>query len=241
LASENGDSSNDFLRKLNRFYFQSTTAVGINRCAISNSGNHTDASQFKGTPIQANMDIKDADYFHQLLQLKKAYIITEILNDGFPEHYFNFASYNELPARADVRIAILTGDATTNRIRRRTIDIQDLNGNTIVLTLWHEMALNFNVQEYEAMEKPVAIAVVSSCLRMSEGSRVAKSNVNESNITRGVLVDLSTVLSLGENTSPKRTFHALQDDDTGLMGDLMSSETDGSLNAGITILTISIL
>nr|GEZ91001.1 nucleic acid-binding, OB-fold protein [Tanacetum cinerariifolium] len=94
--------------------------------------------------------------------------LIEILNDGFPEHYFNFASYNELSARADVRIVILTavsrvhtsGDATTNRIRRR-IDIQDLDGNTIVLTLWHEMALNFNVQEYEAMEKPVVIAMES--------------------------------------------------------------------------------
>ncbi|GKB68753.1 DNA helicase [Tanacetum coccineum] len=160
----------------------------------------------KGTPIQANMDIKYADYFHQLLQLKKAYRITgfsceqrgpwertlenptshifgryieliEIPNDGFPEHYFNFASYNELPARADIRNLVLTnyvgriqvvnriyttGDATTNRIRRRTIDIQNLNGNTVVLTLWHEMALNFNVQEYEAMEKPVVITV-SSC------------------------------------------------------------------------------
>ncbi|GJZ34164.1 hypothetical protein Tco_0579600 [Tanacetum coccineum] len=150
-----------------------------------------------GNPIQANMDIKDADYFHRLLHLKKAYRITgfsceqtgprertlenptslifrryidliEIPNDGFPEPYFNFASYNELPARADVIIAILTavnrvhtsGDATRNRVRRRTIDIQDLNGNTIVLTPWHEMALNFNVQEYEPMEKPVVIAKV---------------------------------------------------------------------------------
>ncbi|GKC28828.1 hypothetical protein Tco_1036122 [Tanacetum coccineum] len=52
---------------------------------------------------------------------------------------------------------------------------------------------------------------------MSKGSRLHKSNVNESNITRGVLVDLSTVLSLGENTSPKRAFHTLQDDDTGLV------------------------
>ncbi|GKE18103.1 zinc knuckle CX2CX4HX4C containing protein, partial [Tanacetum coccineum] len=69
---------------------------------------------------------------------------------------------------------------------------------------------------------------VSSCLRMNEGSRVAKSNVNESNITKGVLVDLSIVLSLGENTSPKRAFHALQDDDTSLVGDLVSSETDGA-------------
>ncbi|GKA30240.1 hypothetical protein Tco_0716545 [Tanacetum coccineum] len=120
----------------------------------------------KGTPIQANMDIKDADYFHQLFQLKKAYRIIgfsceqtgawdrtlenptslifgrhvdliELPNDGFPEHYFNFASYNELPARADgrniplaaykaVNRVYMSGDATTNCIDRRTIDIQNL-------------------------------------------------------------------------------------------------------------------
>ncbi|GJT83671.1 hypothetical protein Tco_1058013 [Tanacetum coccineum] len=27
---------------------------------------------------------------------------------GFPEHYFNFAAYNELEQRADVKTAILT-------------------------------------------------------------------------------------------------------------------------------------
>nr|GFA69050.1 hypothetical protein [Tanacetum cinerariifolium] len=105
-------------------------------------------------------------------------ILTEILNDNFPEHYFNFASNNQLPSRDDVRIAILTavnrvhrsGDATTNRIRQRTIDIQDLNGNTIVLTPWHEMALDFNVQEYEPMEKLVVIAVSSFWVRQFNGT-----------------------------------------------------------------------
>ncbi|GKB56391.1 hypothetical protein Tco_0912577 [Tanacetum coccineum] len=90
----------------------------------------------QGTPIQANMDVKDADYFQQLLELKKAYRITgfsceqtgpwertlenpislifgryieliEIPSDGFLEHYFNFASYNELPARLNVINSIL--------------------------------------------------------------------------------------------------------------------------------------
>ncbi|GKD65091.1 hypothetical protein Tco_1307199 [Tanacetum coccineum] len=58
--------------------------------------------------IQANMDIKDVDYFHQLFQLKQPYRVLEIPNDGFPEHYFNFASYNELPARANGRNVIFT-------------------------------------------------------------------------------------------------------------------------------------
>ncbi|GJZ85918.1 nucleic acid-binding, OB-fold protein [Tanacetum coccineum] len=163
----------------------------------------------QGTPIQANMDVKDTEYFDQLLQLKKAYKISgfsceqtgvwertlenptslifgrfidllEISNDGFPEHYFNFASYNELPARTDVRNSILTdyvgcmqavnriytsGDVTTNRTRQGIIEIQNLSGNTIVLTLWHEMATNFNIQEYELMEKPVVIKVSSYRVR----------------------------------------------------------------------------
>ncbi|GJY17792.1 nucleic acid-binding, OB-fold protein [Tanacetum coccineum] len=160
----------------------------------------------KGTPIQANMDVKDTAYFDSLLQLHKAYRISgfsceqtglwertldnptslifgkfihleEVPAEDFPEHYFNFASYNELAARADVRNAILTdyigriqavsrirtsGDATSNKTHRRIIDIQNLSGNTISLTLWHDMAVNFNLQEYEALERPVVIAV-SSC------------------------------------------------------------------------------
>ncbi|GKG32167.1 hypothetical protein Tco_0427117, partial [Tanacetum coccineum] len=94
------------------------------------------------------------------------------------------------------------------------------------------------------------VKVASSCLRMSEGSRVSKSKVNESNIMRDVLasmrnygkrVDLSTMLSFGENTLPKHMFRTQQDDDTGLLRDLVWSESDSSLNTGITILTLSLL
>ncbi|GJZ46103.1 DNA helicase [Tanacetum coccineum] len=159
-----------------------------------------------GTPIQANMDAKDTEYFDQLLELHAAYRIAgfncehtlpwertldnptsltfgkfislqEIPNNDFPEHYFNFSSYNELPAKLHIRNPVLTdyigyvqgvseirtsGNVTSNRIHRRIIDIQNLSENIIRLTLWHEMALNFNLREYEAMEKPVVIAV-SSC------------------------------------------------------------------------------
>nr|GEZ79714.1 hypothetical protein [Tanacetum cinerariifolium] len=160
----------------------------------------------QGTPIQANIDVKDIAYFDRLLQLHKAYRISrfsceqtglwertldnptslifgrfiqleEVPGEDFPEQYFNFASYNELAARADVKNAILTdyighiqavsrihtsGDATSNRIHRRIIDIQNLSGNTISLALWHDMAVNFNLQEYEALEMPIVIAVSSS-------------------------------------------------------------------------------
>ncbi|GJR43766.1 DNA helicase [Tanacetum coccineum] len=92
----------------------------------------------QGTPIRANMDAKDTEYFEQLLQLHSAYRITgfsceqtipwertldnqtsltfgkfislqEIPNDDFPQHYFNFAAYNELPAKVNVKNTVLTG------------------------------------------------------------------------------------------------------------------------------------
>ncbi|GKC73958.1 nucleic acid-binding, OB-fold protein, partial [Tanacetum coccineum] len=157
----------------------------------------------QGTPIQANMDAKDTEYFDELLQLDNAYRITgfsceqtgpwertldnpvsltfgkfitlqQIPNADFPKHYFNFAAYNELPAKVNAKNPVLTdyigyiqavsgistfGSATTNRSHRRTIRIQNLSGNIIDLALWHEMALEFNVREYENMEKPVVIAL----------------------------------------------------------------------------------
>ncbi|GJZ87919.1 hypothetical protein Tco_0659701 [Tanacetum coccineum] len=62
-----------------------------------------------------------------------------------------------------------SGDATINRIHRRVIDIQNLSWDIICLTLWHDMALNFNMQEYEAMEKLVVIAVSSCWVRRFNG------------------------------------------------------------------------
>nr|GEV23946.1 DNA helicase [Tanacetum cinerariifolium] len=92
----------------------------------------------QGTPIQANMGLLDANYFDQLLQLQKAYQFTsfsceptdkwertlptktslifgrflqvqEIPCVEFPEHYFNFAAYNELQDRLTAKNPILTG------------------------------------------------------------------------------------------------------------------------------------
>ncbi|GKC55659.1 DNA helicase [Tanacetum coccineum] len=106
----------------------------------------------QGAPIQENIDVKDADYFDQLLQLHKA---NKIL--GFSCEQTDYADRIQAVSRI-----YTSGDVTTNQTHRRIIDIQNLSGNIIGLTLWHEMALNFNVQEYESLEKPVVIAV-SSC------------------------------------------------------------------------------
>ncbi|GJZ48476.1 probable aspartyl aminopeptidase [Tanacetum coccineum] len=47
--------------------------------------------------------------------------------------------------------------------------IQITCGNIIGLALWHEMALNFNVQKYQSMQKPVVIAVGSCWVRRFNG------------------------------------------------------------------------
>nr|GEV79544.1 nucleic acid-binding, OB-fold protein [Tanacetum cinerariifolium] len=93
--------------------------------------------QLKGNAIQANMDLKDEDYFDELLQLNNAYRIAcfsctptkkwqqtldnkttlnfgkytriePIPNECFPEHYFKFIAYNEVHAKADITDAPLT-------------------------------------------------------------------------------------------------------------------------------------
>nr|GEZ22480.1 hypothetical protein [Tanacetum cinerariifolium] len=85
----------------------------------------------EGNAIQANMDLKDTDYFDQLLHLNNAYRISRfwctktkkwkrtldnkttlnfgkytsikpIANDPFLEHYFKFIAYNEVQSMADV-------------------------------------------------------------------------------------------------------------------------------------------
>ncbi|PWA68283.1 nucleic acid-binding, OB-fold protein [Artemisia annua] len=103
--------------------------------------------------------------------------VAPIQDEGFQKHYFSFAAYNEVCRRADTREPILTdyigmirniggirefGDATTNIISRRNIEIQNLNGNTLMLTLWNELATGFPITTLEDMEQPVIIAA-SSC------------------------------------------------------------------------------
>ncbi|GJX23884.1 DNA helicase [Tanacetum coccineum] len=99
----------------------------------------------QGTAIQANMDAQDTEHFDRVLELGSAYRITDYI--GYIQ---------------GVSILRTSGNATGNRTQRRMIDIENLNGNIIRLTLWHEKALTFNKQEYEAMEKPVIIAVIPS-------------------------------------------------------------------------------
>ncbi|GKA35542.1 DNA helicase [Tanacetum coccineum] len=131
---------------------------------------HSNITIEVGTPIQANMEIKDAEYFEQLLQLHKAYRFS----DFSCEKTDPWEPYNEVVGRATIKQTILidyigriqavgrlitSGDATTRRTHRRTIVIQNLIGNTTGFTMWNEMALDFDTRQYDSLEKPVIIAI----------------------------------------------------------------------------------
>ncbi|GJT33080.1 DNA helicase [Tanacetum coccineum] len=103
--------------------------------------------------------------------------IIPISNTNFPEHYFNFIAYNEVNMRADIpgaplidyigciyRISdpIRSGDATRARRTRRIIDIQNLDGINLPFLIWGDEAENFDMNQYEKMEKPVIIALSSA-------------------------------------------------------------------------------
>lgn len=169
----------------------------------------------EGNAIQANVEVRDIRQFETSMEINSCYRIhrfgskttdtwqrtlqndttllfgrytqvTPMPDDGFPNHYFRFAAYNELGPRADNRDSILTdyigiirnvsrikefGNSTTNCILRKNIQIQNLNGNNITLSLWNEMAIKFEIDVAKQLEQPVIIAF-SSCLVKRFGGNI---------------------------------------------------------------------
>ncbi|GJV76883.1 DNA helicase [Tanacetum coccineum] len=104
--------------------------------------------------------------------------------EEYQKHYFNFTAYNQLGSRLNQQADPLSQNQTTltdyigcltrvgdverfgrpggNQYVLRKLDIENLSGDVIELTLWDETAENFQKAEYESMQKPVIIAV-SSC------------------------------------------------------------------------------
>ncbi|GJS49151.1 DNA helicase [Tanacetum coccineum] len=103
----------------------------------------------------------------------------------FPEHHFEFISYNQLSSRVPYRdkqdskmiYPILTDylgrvrsisditpfqDATGRQKYRRKVDIESLDGNVVEFTMWDDLATQFNKEEIEKLPPPIII-VVSSC------------------------------------------------------------------------------
>ncbi|PWA43981.1 nucleic acid-binding, OB-fold protein [Artemisia annua] len=168
----------------------------------------------QGDAIQANIDATDIYHFKPMLIPGTAYRISNFLYvptdnwqqtlhnktsllfnrlftklqsipaESFPNHYFSFVSYNQLPNKLwDPRdkgkkpYPVLTdyigcyitageprdiGNPNRNVSRMRKVEIQNLNRNVIELTLWDELADKFEKNEIETLEKPIIIAV-SSC------------------------------------------------------------------------------
>ncbi|GJW13768.1 nucleic acid-binding, OB-fold protein [Tanacetum coccineum] len=125
--------------------------------------------------------------YQQTLDTETTLRYTNFVNipaDAFPKHYFNFTSYNQLgtkiqrqdtvtgqrqPTLTDyigclIRVGNVEtfGSAGSNITIVRKLDIENLNGNVVELTLWDEMAKGFNKREFELMARPVIFAV-SSC------------------------------------------------------------------------------
>ncbi|XP_071708688.1 replication protein A 70 kDa DNA-binding subunit B-like [Rutidosis leptorrhynchoides] len=121
----------------------------------------------------------DKAYFDELMNLNKMYVITnfsahaitrwekilpgpmtflfdrntdfeELPFADYPDHYFQFVAYNQLRTRVP--------NTTVLAVSHTFVYI----GDTIQLTLWNELATSFDSDAYDAMEKPVVLAV-SSC------------------------------------------------------------------------------
>ncbi|GJY32097.1 DNA helicase [Tanacetum coccineum] len=54
------------------------------------------------------------------------------------------------------------GSPNKNQSKIRRLDIENLNGDVVEVTLWDKMAIEFNREEFEKMEQPVIFAI-SSC------------------------------------------------------------------------------
>ncbi|GJU76322.1 DNA helicase [Tanacetum coccineum] len=103
----------------------------------------------------------------------------------FPDHHFEFISYNQLPSRVPYEdeqtskmvypilsdylgwirsISDLTPsrDANTGQKYRRKVDIESLDGNVVEFTMFDDPAKQFNKQEIDKLPHPIIIAV-SSC------------------------------------------------------------------------------
>ncbi|GJZ18882.1 ribonuclease H-like domain-containing protein [Tanacetum coccineum] len=134
----------------------------------------------QGTPIQANIDnwertlpTETSLIFGRFLQVE------EIPNTDFPEHYFNFAAYNELLDWATVRNLILTGDAMTAQKSRRVIDIENLRHSDAAIDDPRPAAGSFSMADVRRLSAHVIKLrdMPEGVLVLSGLSRVWKSRV----------------------------------------------------------------
>ncbi|GJR23423.1 DNA helicase [Tanacetum coccineum] len=141
----------------------------------------------------SNFICEDTKPYHQTLENKISLKFRKITSfevlprkeSEFPDHHFEFISYNQLPSRVPYRdeedlktiypmLADYLGrirsisdiipfqDATGRQKYRRKVDIESLDGNVVEFTMWDDLATQFNKKEIEKLPAPIIIAV-SSC------------------------------------------------------------------------------
>ncbi|GJY72845.1 DNA helicase [Tanacetum coccineum] len=121
----------------------------------------------EGNAIHANMNLKDVDYFNSKLQMGHAYRISNFICEATSRYQQTLE--NPVSLRFDY-IGCITSvsglsdfrDPNRKQSMFRKIDIENLNGNIVELTLWDEMARHFEQADLQNMEQPIIIAV-SSC------------------------------------------------------------------------------
>nr|GEW56415.1 nucleic acid-binding, OB-fold protein [Tanacetum cinerariifolium] len=126
------------------------------------------------------------------LKFEKCTKFDSISSDGFPKHYFNFASYNQLSNK-------------TYNPDRPTSEKQPTphSGNVVELALWDDMGCNFNVADYNSMERPVIIAVSSFKVKIYGVNAIRRCST--------VMIYLN-VLTMDHN----QTTHLAISDETGI-------------------------
>ncbi|PWA60434.1 nucleic acid-binding, OB-fold protein [Artemisia annua] len=137
----------------------------------------------------SNFKCVDTDNWQQTLANKTSLSFTRFVkldpidDVGFPAHYFDFISYNQLPSRVvDPKDRnkkphpVLTdyigcymqsgekekiGNPNRHQTYARKVEIQNLNRNSLEVTLWGDLAEHFPKEGIDALEKPIIIAVTS--------------------------------------------------------------------------------
>nr|GEW84924.1 hypothetical protein [Tanacetum cinerariifolium] len=154
----------------------------------------------QGNAIQANMNLKDTEYFYQLLQLNNAYRIsrfictaTKLWDRTLPNPTtLLFGRYTNiiLISNANFPYHYFRGDATRMRRTRRVIDIQNLDGIILPFLIWGELAEGFDIDEYAKLQKPVIIAVSLQLSATSATYYYLNLNIPEANHILSVLAGL---------------------------------------------------
>ncbi|KAJ9567245.1 hypothetical protein OSB04_003211 [Centaurea solstitialis] len=125
--------------------------------------------------IQVNMSFSDMKYFNQVMQLGSTYKISNFncernkawqrtLPNPTTLNFGRFTKFeNILPDGCLGAVGEVTqsGDPNKNQVVRRILNVENLNGNVIEVTMWDQMASEFDDTIFETMPQPIILAISS--------------------------------------------------------------------------------